>query len=146
MTWPEKQILNSSEPWVAEHVREYLDSDGEKGHSFHGYPSLLLTTRGRRTAVLRRTALIYGTHGDQYLLVASNGGAARHPAWYLNLLADPRVYLQIRADRFAARARIADAGERPRLWQLMIDLFPRYLTYQAQVEREIPVVVVERSG
>jgi deazaflavin-dependent oxidoreductase (nitroreductase family) len=146
MTWPEKEILDSAEPWVAEHIREYLDSDGERGHSFHGFPSLLLTTRGRRTAALRRTALIYGTQGDQYLLVASNGGAAQHPAWYLNVLADPHVCLQIRADRFAACARTAVAGERPGLWQLMTDLFPRYLTYQAQVEREIPVVVVDRTG
>ncbi|MEV5767407.1 nitroreductase family deazaflavin-dependent oxidoreductase [Micromonospora sp. NPDC052213] len=136
-------IEDSPVGWVASHVERYLATDGTDGGKFHGYDALLITTRGRRTGKLRRTALIYGRDGDSYLLVASNGGAARHPAWYLNLCADPEVQVQVGADRFRGRARTATAEERPRLWQVMTGVFPTYARYQQGTDREIPVVVVE---
>lgn len=76
---------------VARHIREYVETDGRKGHRWNGVPTLLLTTRGRRTGKLRRTALIYGRDGDAYVVVASRGGARHHPQWYLNLAPDPEV-------------------------------------------------------
>lgn len=106
--------------------------------------TLLLTTRGRRSGALRRTALIYGRDGDDYLVVASQGGAPRHPAWYLNLLADPRAEVQVGAERFTARARIATPEEKPRMWETMAKIWPAYDDYQARTDREIPVVVLER--
>ncbi|MEV4540946.1 nitroreductase family deazaflavin-dependent oxidoreductase [Micromonospora echinaurantiaca] len=136
-------IEDSPVGWVASHVRRYLETDGADGGKYHGYDSLLLTTRGRRSGKLRRTALIYGRDGDRYLLVASNGGAARHPNWYLNLCADPEVWVQVGAEKFAARARTATGEERSRLWQVMTGVFPTYARYQQQTDREIPVVVVE---
>ncbi|MFG3420708.1 nitroreductase family deazaflavin-dependent oxidoreductase [Micromonospora sp. NPDC049460] len=136
-------IEDSPVGWVASHVERYLATDGADGGRFHGYDALLITTRGRRTGKLRRTALIYGRDGDRYLLVASNGGAARHPAWYLNLCADPEVQVQVGAERFRGRARTATAEERPRLWQVMTGVFPTYARYQQGTDREIPVVVVE---
>ncbi|MDH2430709.1 nitroreductase family deazaflavin-dependent oxidoreductase [Sphaerisporangium sp. TRM90804] len=128
---------------MAEHVRRYLATDGEQGHDYLGYPTLLITTRGRRTGVPRRTALIYGRDGDRYIVVASNGASAHDPNWYANLLADPEVELQVRAERFPARARPATPGERPRLWALMGEIFPTYDEYAATTPREIPIVILE---
>jgi deazaflavin-dependent oxidoreductase (nitroreductase family) len=107
-------------------------------------PTLLLTTRGRKTGKLRRTALIYGRDGDRYVVVASKGGAPDHPTWYLNLDADPEVQLQVGAEKFTARARTATAEEKPALWRRMAEIWPDYDNYQAKTGREIPVVILER--
>jgi len=139
-----EEILDSPTGWVAKHIREYVESDGERGHKWNGVPTLLLTTRGRRSGKLRRTALIYGRDGDDYLLVASVGGADRHPAWYLNLSGDPDVTVQVGAETFRARARTATPAEKPRLWPLMTAIWPAYDSYQTKTAREIPVVVLER--
>ena len=139
----EEEVFDSPTGWVAKHVRRYAETNGERGHLYHGMETLLLTTRGRRSGRLRRTALIYGRDGDRYVLVASNGGAPHHPAWFLNLVEQPRVDVQVAADRFTARARPADAEERPALWRQMASIFPIYEKYQARVGREIPVVIVE---
>jgi deazaflavin-dependent oxidoreductase (nitroreductase family) len=135
-------VLDSPTDWVAEHIRSYVETGGEDGHLFMGFPTLLLTTLGRRTGTLRRTPLIYGRDGDRYLLVASNGGSARHPAWYLNVAAHPEVTVQVRAETFSARARTATGVERRRLWPVVTEVFPRYEAYQAQTDRELPLVVV----
>ncbi|MFF5073744.1 nitroreductase family deazaflavin-dependent oxidoreductase [Micromonospora olivasterospora] len=140
----DEEIEESPVDWVASHVRRYVETDGAEG-SFHGYDALLITTRGRRSGKLRRTALIYGRDDDRIVLVASNGGAARHPNWYLNLSAEPAVEIQIGAERFRGRARTASTRERPRLWEFMTRVFPRYARYQRNTDREIPVVVVERA-
>jgi deazaflavin-dependent oxidoreductase (nitroreductase family) len=94
---------------------------------------------------LRRTALIYGRDGERYLVVASNGGSKQHPLWYLNLLAAPRVEVQVGAEVFAARARPANEHERPALWQVMATLFPQYERFQKSTSRAIPVVIIEPS-
>jgi deazaflavin-dependent oxidoreductase (nitroreductase family) len=141
----EEEVLDSPTRWVARHVRRYVQTDGGSGHRWNGRNTLLLTTRGRRSGKLRRTALIYGRDGDHYLVVASNGGARNHPFWYLNLTAEPEVRVQVGAERFAARARTAGAEERPRLWRLMAEIWPDYERYQKRTGREIPVVVLERA-
>lgn len=87
--------------------------------------------------------MIYGRDSDRYLLVASNGGSQRHPAWYLNLLADPDVTVQVGAERFGGLARVATTGEKPRLWQVMSSIFPRYDAYQSGAARDIPLVIIE---
>ena len=141
-----EQVFDSPKEWVRSHIRAYVESDGKKGHRWRGLPTLLLTTRGRKTGKLRRTALIYGRDGNNYLLVASNGGARNHPLWYLNLVENPEVELQVGVDKFSARARIATPKEKPRLWQLMAKIFPHYDEFRARAakaERDIPVVIVE---
>jgi deazaflavin-dependent oxidoreductase (nitroreductase family) len=141
---PQREVLDSPKGWVARHIRRYVDSDGRNGHEWRpGVYTLLLTTRGRRSGQLRRTALIYGRDGDRYLVVGSVGGAARHPAWYLNLVAHPEVEVQVGADRFAARARTATAEEKSRLWPLMTAIWPQYDDYQHKTRRDIPVVILE---
>jgi deazaflavin-dependent oxidoreductase (nitroreductase family) len=130
-----------------EHVKRYIETDGEEGHDWrNGAPVLLLTTTGRRSGEQRTTPLIYGRHGDDYLIVASKGGAPQPPAWYLNLTDDPEVQLQVKADRFHARARTATPDERAELWQTMATIWPDYDNYQTRTDREIPVVVLEREG
>ena len=78
-------------------------------------------------------------------MVASKGGAEEHPAWYMNLSEDPEVTVQVRGDRFKARARTATAEEKPELWQTMTERWPAYEEYQRKTERDIPVVVLERE-
>jgi deazaflavin-dependent oxidoreductase (nitroreductase family) len=128
-----------------EHVQRYRDTDGAEGHDWQGTDVLLLTTTGRHSGEPRTAPLIYGTHGDDYVIVASKGGADEHPAWYLNLSEEPDVEVQVRGDRFAARAHTATQAERPELWSTMIGHWPAYDDYQTKTEREIPVVVLERS-
>jgi deazaflavin-dependent oxidoreductase (nitroreductase family) len=134
-------VFDNPSGWVADHVRRYVESGGTRGHRFNGHDALLITTRGRRTGRLRRTALYYGRDGDRFVLVATGGA----PAWYLNLLANPAVVLQVRTETFAAVAAPATAAERPRLWALMLGVFPKYARYERAAGRELPVVVVERG-
>lgn len=138
-----EEVWDSPTDWVGEHVRKYVESNGANGHDFNGYAALLLTTRGRRSGKLRRTALIYGREDGDYVIVASNGGAATHPSWYLNLTEEPLVHVQAGAETFDARARTAGPAERPGLWRKMTELFTPYVHYQQGNEREIPVVVLE---
>jgi deazaflavin-dependent oxidoreductase (nitroreductase family) len=128
-----------------EHVDRYRATDGEEGHDWQGTTTLILTTTGRRSGEQRSTPLIYQPHGDAYLVVASKGGAEEHPAWYLNLTEEPDVDVQVKGDRFRARARTADGEEKPEMWRTMTSTWPAYDDYQQKTEREIPVVVLERA-
>ncbi|MER5318478.1 nitroreductase family deazaflavin-dependent oxidoreductase [Streptosporangium roseum] len=127
-----------------EHVERYRATDGAEGHEWQGTTALILTTTGRKSGEPRDAPLIYQRHGDDYLVVASNGGADAPPTWYLNLQADPEVEVQVLGDRFRARARTATAEEKPGLWPIMTAAWPPYDEYQTKTEREIPVVVLER--
>lgn len=143
---PDEEVFDSPTRWIAEHVRRYVETDGRSGHRWGGVQTLLLTTRGRKSGKHRRTALIYGIDGDRYLVVASKGGAKKHPDWYLNLVANPEVRVQVGADEFPARARTANAKEKPPLWRLMASIWPEYDQYQTRTSRNIPVVILERSA
>ncbi|RKR91560.1 deazaflavin-dependent oxidoreductase (nitroreductase family) [Micromonospora pisi] len=138
-----EEVQDSPTGWVADHIREYVESNGERGRTWRGYPTLLITVRGRKSGKLHRTALIYGRDGDNYLLVASQGGAPKHPAWYLNLTADPEVRVEVDGKTLVARARTATPEEKPELWQRMVEIFPPYATYQTKTSRQIPVVILE---
>ena len=128
-----------------EHVRSYRETGGELGHDWkEGSSVLLLTTKGRKSGEERTTPLIYGAAGDDYAIVASNGGSDAPPAWFVNLQADPHCEVQVLDDVFAARARTASAEERPQLWRTMVGEWPHYEDYQQRTDREIPVVVLQR--
>jgi len=129
-----------------EHVDRYRATDGAEGHDWQGTTTLLLTTKGRRSGEQRTTPLIYQQHGDDYLIVASKGGADEPPAWFLNLEAEPDVEVQVKGDRFPARARTATPDEKPEMWQTMTATWPAYDEYQEKTSREIPVVVLERAA
>jgi deazaflavin-dependent oxidoreductase (nitroreductase family) len=145
MTMPDwnQEIHDSPTGWVADHIRRYVETDGESGQRWQGTDTLLLTTVGRRTGKLRRTALIYGQDADRYIIVGSKGGSHHHPQWYLNLLETPEVHLQDGAQKWFATARPATDEERPRLWALMSSIFPQYDVYQQKTERKIPLVILE---
>jgi deazaflavin-dependent oxidoreductase (nitroreductase family) len=128
-----------------EHVRRYRKTEGAEGHDWQGTTVLILTTTGRRSGEARSTPLIYGKHGEEYVVVASKGGAEEHPSWYLNLSDQPEVDVQVRGDRFKAHARTAADDEKPELWRMMADRWPAYNEYQRKTRRDIPVVVLERE-
>ena len=128
-----------------EHVRKYKETDGQEGHDWQGTQCLLLTTTGRKSGQQRELPLIYGKSGDDYLIVASKGGADEPPAWYLNLEADPVAEVQVWGDRFKAKARVATPEEKAEMWKTMTAEWPAYDEYQERTDREIPVVVLERA-
>ena len=136
------RATDSQWDWVAEHTRTYLGSGGTEGHESNGVHTLVLATTCRRTGTPRRTCLIYGTSGGEYVVVASKGGAEQNPAWFMNLEANPSVGVQIGTRRFTARARVASSAERAALWAQMVDIFPLYGGYAQKTDREIPIVLL----
>ncbi len=138
-----EQVTDSPTEWVAEHTKRYVETGGESGHEWRpGVPTLLLTTTGRKSGLKRRTALIYGRDGADYIVVASKGGDPDHPSWYHNLQADPQVEVQVMDEVFEATARTASGEERDRLWALMRAIWPAYDDYATRTDREIPVVLL----
>jgi F420H(2)-dependent quinone reductase len=138
-------IVDSEVPWVKKQIDEYIATDGEKPVFRYGSPLLLITAKGRKSGVWRRTCLIGASDGDDVIIVASIGGAPKHPSWYNNIEANPRVWVQQGADSFWTVAHTADATEKPRLWDKMVGLYPDYADYQKKTDRDIPVVVLERE-
>lgn len=128
-----------------EHVERYQATDGEEGHDWNGTTVLILTTTGRRSGEKRPVPLIYQPYADKLLVVASKGGADEPPSWYLNLEANPEVEVQVKGDRFTARARAATPEEKPDMWRTMVATWPDYDNYQKKTSREIPVIVLERT-
>lgn len=136
---------NATDPppgWEREHAQQYAATDGAEGHEWNGVRTLLLTTRGRRSGKARRTPLIYGRDGDRYLVVASNGGSDKHPEWFLNLQADPRVRLQVGPELLPAVAQPATPAEKATLWPVMTAQWPAYDEYQTRTDRDIPLVIL----
>ncbi len=137
--------MEATQLFGEEHVRRYRETDGDVGHIWkEGSTILLLTTTGRRTGRETTAPLIYGLDGHTPVVVASKGGAPDHPGWFENLAKTPEVGVQIKAEHFRARARVADGDERERLWELMNEIWPHYDEYATRTDREIPVVVLER--
>jgi deazaflavin-dependent oxidoreductase (nitroreductase family) len=126
-----------------EHIDRYLATGGEEGHDWQGTQTLLLFTTGRKSGQPRTHPLIYGRHGDGYVVVASKGGAEQHPDWYFNLTANPDVEIQVKDERIPVRARTAPAEEKAELWPVMTKEWPDYDAYQEKTDRDIPVVVLE---
>uniref|UniRef100_UPI0037AF2630 nitroreductase family deazaflavin-dependent oxidoreductase n=1 Tax=Streptomyces sp. NPDC050418 TaxID=3365612 RepID=UPI0037AF2630 len=132
--------------WVAAQAQKYEESGGTKGTTVMGVPCLLLDYQGRKSGLWRRTVLMYGRDGEDYLLVGSNYGNDEHPLWYLNLQANPAVRLQVGTERFEATAETLPPEEKERVWPGLVELFPRYASYRAKTTRDIPVVRLRRSG
>lgn len=141
--------------WMVEHANRYISSGGSDGHMYKvtppglsemTVPSLLLTTRGRKSGEQFIFPLFYGEDDGKYFVIASKGGAPEHPGWYRNILADPVVEVHVGTKKLKARARTADGAERTRLWKKSLDFWPPYADYQTKTQREIPVVVLEPMG
>jgi deazaflavin-dependent oxidoreductase (nitroreductase family) len=129
-----------------EHVERYEATGGDEGYHWrNGTTILLLHTKGRKSGKEYTHPLIFREHNGAYLIVASKGGAPEPPEWFLNLQADPTVRVQVKDDKFAARARVATPEEKPEMWKLMAEVWPDYDEYQKKTDRDIPVVVLERA-
>lgn len=135
--------IDSAASWVADQIAEYVATDGVKPVYRHNAPLLLLTVQGRKSGQWHRTVLIYGEDAGRFMIVASRGGAEQHPSWYLNLVANPEVYVQVGARKFRAIARTATDEEKPSLWKQQVAIWPDYANYQLKTERQIPVVILE---
>jgi deazaflavin-dependent oxidoreductase (nitroreductase family) len=149
---PESNKPSELPAWIKDHMARYIATNGEDGYLWDAslgggkglVPTLLLTTTGRKSGKALTLPLIFGRSGSDYVVVASKGGAPAHPAWYLNLEANPLVQVQVRSDKFAARAHTAVARERTTLWPLMVGIYGPYEHYQTKTDREIPVVVLKK--
>jgi F420H(2)-dependent quinone reductase len=130
--------------WVADQVKRIEETNGAEGMELRGLPVVLVTNRGRKTGAIRKTPLMRVADGDNYVLVASKGGAPDNPVWYYNLLADPDVTVRDRDRVIPMRVRlVTDAAEKARLWKLAAAAFPPYDEYQQRTERQIPVFLAE---
>lgn len=135
------QIVDSPVQWVADHIRNYVDSNGADGHIWRGVPTLLLTTKGHQSGLLRRTALIYGRDGDDYVIVASKGGAPTDPQWYTNLKKESAVTIQVGANILSGTASTyALDATREKVWQSMVAIWPGFAEYKEKTTRQIPLV------
>ena len=140
------EVTDSPFDWVAEHTQRYLDSGGEDGHEWRpGVPTLLLTTTGRKSGNKYTTPMVYTRDGDRLLVYASDSGAPTHPDWYLNLVADPEVVVEIGSERYEARATPLEGGERDREYAAQIGRVPAFGEYQENTTRVIPVVALKRA-
>ena len=141
------EYIPSPSGWVAEQVELYEGSGGTEGTTLNGLPVIIVTNRGRRTGGIRKTPLMTVVDGDHYILVASRGGAPRHPQWYHNLKADPSVEIRDETEVYSMRVReVEDPVERRRLWDIAVEAFPPYQDYQEKTDRVIPVFVAEPTG
>ena len=141
-----RDYIPSPRQWVAEQVALYEESGGTAGLTLRdtGLPVIIVSNRGRKTGAIRKTPLMRVVDGNNYILVASQGGAPRHPNWYHNLKADPNVEIRDKTEVYKMRVReVVDSGERQRLWAIAVEAFPPYKEYQANTDRIIPLFVAE---
>ena len=136
----------SPRKWVADQVELYESSGGTAGYNLRdtGLPVIIVTNRGRKTGAIRKTPLMRVADGDNYILVASQGGAPEHPLWYHNLKADPNVEIRDKTEVHSMHVReVTDPGERERLWKIAVEAFPNYQEYQKKTDRLIPIFLAE---
>lgn len=137
------EYVPSPSTWAADQVDLIESSGGTEGTSLNGRPVVLVTSRGAKTGKLRKSPLMRVEHEGRYAIVASKGGAPRHPVWYFNVKAEPHVELQDGTLKQDMRAREVSGEERAAWWKRAVDAFPDYADYQTRTEREIPVLVLE---
>ena len=140
------EYLPSPSAWVAEQVERYEGSGGTEALTLRdtGLPVIIVTNRGRKTGAIRKTPLMRVVDGQNYILIASQGGAPKHPLWYHNLLADPRVEIRDKTDVYSMQVReVTDSAERERLWALAVAVYPPYADYQKKTDRQIPILLAE---
>ena len=143
------EYIPSPSDWVAEQVELYEGSQGTKGLTLRdtGLPVIIVTNQGRKTGAIRKTPLMRVVDGENYVLVASRGGAPKHPVWYHNLKADPNVEIRDETNVYSMQVReVVDSAERQRLWDIAVEAYPPYQEYQAKTDRVIPVFIAEATG
>ena len=139
----EPSYLPGASERANEQVRVYEATGGAERWDNRGVPVVILSTRGRHSGAIRKMPLMRVTDGEKYAVIASLGGAPKHPVWYLNLQADPVVALQDKAVKWRYRAHTATGQERAEWWARAVSVWPDYAKYQTKTDREIPVVILE---
>ena len=140
------QYIPSPTKWVAEQVELYESSGGTLGTTAGGLPVVIVTNQGSKTGAIRKTPLMRAIDGENYILVASKGGAPRHPLWVYNLRANPNVEIRDGVNVHKMRVReMTDPEERQRLWDIAVEAFPPYKDYQEKTKRLIPVFLAEET-
>ena len=142
------EYIPSTSAWVRDQVKLYEGSGGTDATTLldTGLPVIIVTNHGNRTGAIRKTPLMRVKDGNNYVLVASKGGAPKDPEWVHNLRADCSVEIRDETDVYPMRVReVEDSGERARLWELAVAAFPPYKDYQDRTTRLIPVFVAEPS-
>jgi deazaflavin-dependent oxidoreductase (nitroreductase family) len=134
----------STADWARKQAERYEATGGREANDLRGRPVIILTTVGAKTGMLRKTALMRVEHEGVYAVVASLGGAPKHPVWYHNIVAHPHVELQDMAEKHDYLAREVHGEEKALWWQRAVATWPDYEKYQQKTEREIPVFVLER--
>ncbi len=141
------EYIPSTWAWAAEQVELYEKSGGTKGSTLNGRPVIIVTHRGRKTGAIRKTPLMRVVDGNSYVLVASMGGAPKHPVWYHNLKAEPNVEIRDETEVYSMRVReVVDPDEKQRLWGIAVEAYPPYQEYQDKTDRVIPVFIAESLG
>jgi len=135
----------STSDWARKQAELIESSGGDEGTELHGMPVIVLTNKGAKSGLLRKTALMRVEHDGEYAVVASLGGAPKHPVWYFNLKANPLVELQDGAEKHAYLAREVEGDERAEWWERAVAAFPNYAEYQQKTDRLIPVFVLTRA-
>jgi deazaflavin-dependent oxidoreductase (nitroreductase family) len=128
------------------HSFVYRATNGKIGGRMLGSPVLLLITTGRKSGRERTVPLLYLRDGENLVIVGSNGGAATHPAWWLNLRANPEAIVEVGDQKLRVRAKKADPEEKERLWPKLVAMYPSYEDYRRRTDREIPVVLLKPAG
>jgi deazaflavin-dependent oxidoreductase (nitroreductase family) len=134
----------STSGWARKQVEQYEASGGTEATTLHGLPVIVLTTVGAKSGKLRKTALMRVEHDGEYAIVASLGGAPKHPVWYYNVLANPHVELQDETEKHDYDAREVTGEEKALWWHRAVEAFPPYAGYQEKTDREIPLFVLTR--
>ena len=140
------EYIPSTREWVRDQVELYEGSGGKEGLTLRdtGMPCIIVTNKGNKTGAIRKTPLMRVVDGTNYILVASQGGAPKHPVWYYNLKADPNVEIRDVTEVFSLRAReVPEGSERQRLWDIAVAAYPPYQEYQDKTDRLIPVFITE---
>ncbi len=141
----DREALDNAVGFAAEHARRYVATDGSDDGWEGPRPILLLYTTGRRSGAIRRNPLLYyEPDGGERYLIGSKGGDDRHPEWYLNLTANPRVHVRVLAEVYEADARTLDDDARAQLWPDLVARYPMFADYQQATTRRIPVVQLDR--
>lgn len=139
--------------YISEHLRIYLETDGEQGHVLDltgkepgagpNTTTLLLQTIGRKSGRVLTVPLIYDKVGEEFVIIASKGGAEQHPAWYLNLVERPEVRFQVGRNKYQGTWRVIEGKERGPVWEQLAEFYPPYHAYQKRTDRIIPVIALK---
>ncbi len=131
--------------WNKKIIEEFRANGGKVGGNFEGRTLLLLHTKGAKSGKERVNPVAYTKDGDQWVVIASKGGAPTHPDWYHNIIANPQLTVEVGTEKFKVEAKVAEEPERSRLYDKMVEVMPGFADYKVKTTRKIPVIVLKRT-